>query len=555
MKRLLAALIFIVFALATGYVSVVHAAVSNQVIIIAVVDDAFQVDNPLFKGMLWRNSGEIPNNGRDDDGNGYIDDIIGWDASDQDEGIASPKHRLNEFAHGTHIAVIIARTIRQQLGELEDYPIKLMPIKAVSDSAVQMNMKDGYLGIRYALENGADLINLSWSGGELDQAAKQLLAEARQRDILVVGSVGTYPQRDVSLPAAHPSVMGVAGVDDKNILYSSNYGLEVDISALSKWRDVKTELDGVSNSVALVTATMAIMKYRNPIASNTQIKYCLQKTAKILDAANPTIAGQLGAGLLSTKDAISCVENINLPVSNEANYSTRREQPKGSLIYQYQREPKTKTHQWLIKPTGQYAGLELKPYVEGDSGDSSLEVYTVSSQQDKKQEIVWRGLLKELPDKISTKKSAIKIILHAKSEQDFQFVARYATYNINFSERYCRGITTINIDDISTPVMISDGSAGLTYAAESDCKWLVKPKPGFNLKLEFIKVDTELEVDGIHIFRGATTSQSNFLMKITGDRLPPTIIVERDPVLIWFTSDKQNHGDGFSVRVSNTQKQ
>lgn len=530
-----------------------HAATSNPAIVVAVVDDAFQIDNPLFKGMLWRNSGEIPNNGRDDDGNGYIDDMTGWDASDQDEGIAAPKSRLDEFAHGTHIAGIIARTIRQQLGELKDYPVKLMLIKAVSDSAVQMNMKDGYQGIRYALENGADLINLSWSGGELDQTAKQLLAEARQRDILVVGSVGTYPQKDLSVPAAHPAVMGVAGVDDKNILYSSNYGREVDISALSKWKDVNTELDGVSNSVALVTAAMTIMKYRNPLASNTQIKHCLQKTAKTLDAMNPTIAGQLGAGLLSTNDAISCVETIHKPVRNDENYSTRREQPKGSVIYQHQRKSKIKTRQWLIMPTGQYDGLELNPYVEGGSGDSSLDIYAVSSQQGKKQDIVWRGLLKDLPDKISTEKSAIKLVLNAKSEQDFQFFAHYSMNNINFSELYCKGITTINIDDVSTPVLITDGSAGLVYAGESDCKWLVKPKHGFDLKLEFIKVDTELGVDGIHLFRGDTTSQSNFLMKITGDVLPPTIIVERDPVLIWFTSDKQNHGDGFSLRASITQ--
>lgn len=554
MKRLFTALIFSVFAPTLGSANTVHSVALSQDIVVAVVDDAFQIDNPLFKGMLWRNSDEIPNNGRDDDGNGYIDDTVGWDASDHDEGIASPEYRMDEFAHGTHIASIIARTIRKHLGELDDYPVKLMLIKGISDSAVQMNMKDGYLGIRYALENKADLINLSWSGGELDQVAKQLLAEARRKDVFIVGSVGTYPQKEAIHPAAHAAVMGVAGVNDKNIIYSSNYGSEVDISALSMWRGLKPELDGVSNSVALVTAAIAIMKNRNPLASNTQIKYCLQKTAETLDAANPTIAGQLGAGLLNTDDAVSCIENTNLPVNYDGSYSTRREQPKGLLVYQHQRVSDTKTLKWSVIPRGQYAGLELKPYVEGDSEDSSLEIYAISSQPNKKQELIWRGLLKELPDKISTDQNAIQISLNAKSGKNFKFVASYATQNINFSERYCSGMTTINIDDISTSTLITDGSADLAYAAESDCKWLIVPKQGFNLKLEFVKVDTELDVDGIHLFRGATTSQSNFLMKITGDNLPPTIIVEQDPVLIWFTSDKQNHGDGFGLSVSTLQK-
>ncbi len=536
----------------------ISARTHQPAIVIAIVDDGWVHDLDIFKGMLWRNPGEVANNGRDDDGNGRVDDLLGWDVSDQDEEVRPPDARLAEYPHGTYMAAQIASLIRQNLGDLDDFPIKLMFIKAISDTATYLNMEDGYLGLQTALEYNPDVINLSWSGGKLDNAAGKALADARTRDIFVVGSVGTYPQKGPAYPAAHPAVFGIAGIDSRNKLFKSNYGEDVELAAKSEGypekllgADSPEEIDGVSNSTALVTATVALMKYASPTASNRTIKHCLQATAIPLEDFNIFIAGQLGAGALDSQAAIECIK------TGLSHQSEIIRNSKGSLVYSNTGRSRQKSRSWVIAPTGMYAGFTLKPFVDGQAKQSTLSVYAYefTDEGSDSSELIWGGLLSDLPPQIQTQYTSIRLELEAKSNKEFEFQVGYATQNVDQSTRFCSGRKELLIDDVTTPVILSDGSGNEDYAINSDCKWVLTPKPDHDLVLEFLELDTELNVDSIYLFRGKTTSQTELLMRISGAKLPPKIIVEGGPALLWFTSDAENQAAGFKLKISITPHQ
>ncbi|MFT5654719.1 MAG: hypothetical protein ACI9XU_000433 [Arenicella sp.] len=522
---------------------------NSKLIVIAIVDDAFEVDDSYLKGLLWNNPREIVNNRKDDDNNGYIDDVIGWDVSDQDQNVAAPVSRRQEFSHGTAMAKLIVSSIRESLGEMDEYPIKIMPIKAVADRAQQLNLVDGYNGLRYAIENNADLINLSWGGGIPTKSDMQVLSFAEQSESIVIASLGTYPQKDESMPAGHATVIGVVGVDEENKLFSSNFGKEADIAALARHTVYEEEYEGVSVSTALVTATMALMKLKKPSATKQELMHCLQTTAKPVDIFNAERAGQLGAGLIAKKEAIACIAEYDEKSSSVRDEPMFVKQPEGVLRYRHTGKPKQASLSWSINPEGRYQGIEIKPYVEGLPKRSTLEVKEAGGTS----KVFWSGLLSELPATIFSEDSNVAIKLNVDSKSSFNFVTGFATKNIIFSEQFCKDNLEIVFDADSAPYLLEDGSGDFDYAGESDCKWLFVPTEGFNLKFEFVQIDTELHVDGIHFFRGDTTSQTNFLMKVTGAKLPPPIIIERDPVTVWFTSDIPNPGQGFKLRVSQVQ--
>lgn len=511
-------------------------------LVIAVVDDAFRVSHDMFDGMRWRNSAEVANNGIDDDGNGYIDDINGWDASDHDNNLLPPETRVTEFSHGTNMAGIVASHIRAHFGQRKEYPIKLMFVKAVSDSATQVNLKDGYKGIDYALKNGANIISLSWGGGKLTDEAKQVLLRAKEQGVTVIASLGTYPQADPSYPSAHSATIGVAGVDDNGKLFSSNFGTEVDVLASSSpvdtadvvANDVYKSTFGVSNAVAIVAAQAAIAKVENPLLNDLNLRHCLQSTALSQDHNNSNIAGKLGAGLVDLNGLLRCASNLGQAVDG------KRNQAKGSLYYTRKKNKDSKVTHWQLRPQGQYKGLVLKPYVQGKAKKTEVRII---SQLEKT--VIWEGLVNELPETIETDSTQLDIELIAKTKSNFTFGLHYQTNNIEFSEQYCQGLVVIE-----EALIFEDGSGQYPYAAKSNCKWLIKPKDGFDIGLTFLEMDTEIHTDGIYLFRGDNTQKANMLMRITGNEVPHKIIVQQSEVLLWFVSNDSVEGQGFKVQVS-----
>ncbi len=154
-------------------------------VVVAVIDSGIDIFHEDLSGNIWNNPGEIANNGIDDDGNGYIDDVHGWDFA---YGTADPQDR---FVHGTHIAGVIGARGGNGVGIAGVvWRVSLMSVKTFNDQGGG-TVESIAEGIVYAASEGADVINLSFSlYGEPSELVRDAIRYAADRDVLVVAAAG-----------------------------------------------------------------------------------------------------------------------------------------------------------------------------------------------------------------------------------------------------------------------------------------------------------------------------------------------------------------------------
>lgn len=188
------------------------AAGGDSSVVVAVIDTGVDYTHEDLKDNIWVNTKEIPGNGIDDDGNGYIDDVYGVDLeTGRDSG-------MDDNGHGTHVAGIIAAA-NNHIGVVGlAYNVKLMPIKAGMASGF-FNQSQIAKGILYAYNNGADVINMSFGGSASTIAVQDALETAYTRCVLVAAAGNDGMPNEARLitaptyPAALSYVMGVMSVD------------------------------------------------------------------------------------------------------------------------------------------------------------------------------------------------------------------------------------------------------------------------------------------------------------------------------------------------------
>ena len=187
------------------------AAGGDSSVVVAVIDTGVDYTHEDLKDNIWVNTKEIPGNGIDDDGNGYIDDVYGVNLeTGKDSG-------MDDNGHGTHVAGIIAAA-NNHIGVVGlAYNVKLMPIKAGMASGF-FNQSQIAKGILYAYNNGADVINMSFGGSASTIAVQDALETAYTRCVLVAAAGNDGAPNEGLLarpayPAALSYVMGVMSVD------------------------------------------------------------------------------------------------------------------------------------------------------------------------------------------------------------------------------------------------------------------------------------------------------------------------------------------------------
>lgn len=196
-------------------------------VVVAVIDSGVDYEHQDLKDNMWVNTGEIPGNGIDDDGNGYVDDYYGADI------LTGKGNGGDTNGHGTHVAGIIAAR-HNHVGTLGiAYNVKIMSVKAAAHNGT-LNQADIAKAVLYAYENGAEVINMSFGGSACSIAVQDALATAYTRCVLVAsaGNDGLPNEPapgwggDVlpNYPAALSYVLGVMSVD--------RYGRE---SSFSNW--------------------------------------------------------------------------------------------------------------------------------------------------------------------------------------------------------------------------------------------------------------------------------------------------------------------------------
>ncbi|MFH1142770.1 MAG: S8 family serine peptidase [Candidatus Uhrbacteria bacterium] len=316
----------------------------SNTVIVAILDSGLDLDHPDIKNNLWTNPGEIAGDGIDNDGNGYIDDIHGWDFIDND-GQPEPNffqpYTNDAVIHGTLVAGIIGATADNNLGISGiNWNVKLMPIRLL-DGLGSGSSSDASEAVNYAVANGARVINSSFSGSLNDPLYRLAIRDAYYAGVAVIaavgnnddgngaGNLGRYP----IYPACYERVDGQdwvigVGATDKNDNKAdfSNYGDCVDISApgvdvygtLYQYL-VDAELidlyggywDGTSVAAPQVTGATALLLSIYPTLNVGQLQTVMQLSVDPV-ALGTVYQGQLGAGRLNIDQAIRLAANFAL---------------------------------------------------------------------------------------------------------------------------------------------------------------------------------------------------------------------------------------------------
>lgn len=196
--------------------------------VVAVIDTGVDYTHKDLADNIWVNEGEIPGNGIDDDGNGYVDDVHGVDFV---EGDSDP---MDEHGHGTHVAGIIAMTPGNGGGVGVAYGAKIMCVRAGQANG-SFASTDIAKAIKYAADNGADVINMSFGGRGRSYLVESALQDAFPSCVLVAAAgndglptndafgAGYLLTEDI-YPAGYKYVIGVMATDNnKSLAYFSNW--------------------------------------------------------------------------------------------------------------------------------------------------------------------------------------------------------------------------------------------------------------------------------------------------------------------------------------------
>lgn len=221
---------------------------SLREVVVAIIDTGVDYEHPELAPNMWMNPGEIPGDGIDNDGNGYVDDIYGWDFYNSDNTVChyqyDPISKTNIAAtddnddHGTHIAGIIAATANNNIGIAgiaSNVNVKIMTLKINGGPNATGSIGSAIEAIKYATMMGADICNLSWGTFNYNEALEIVMRESNMLFIAAAGNSGTNNNSKPVYPASYQldNLISVTYITPHGKLANfSNYGTtSVDVAA------------------------------------------------------------------------------------------------------------------------------------------------------------------------------------------------------------------------------------------------------------------------------------------------------------------------------------
>lgn len=271
-------------------------------VIVAVIDSGVDYNHPDLSSSIWINNMEVANNSLDDDGNGFIDDILGWDFVDDDND------PMDTYSHGTHSAGIIAAEADNQRGVAGiSSHARIMILRIINASGVATTA-DAVAAVNYASENGADVINISWGVRDPIYPSRALQEAIEASEAVVVCAAGNQGSDNDATPYYPASyeidhIIAVASSDQDDGLSSfSNFGAgSVDVAApgenivscrLSSSYDEGAYQfgSGTSASAACVSGLASLIKSQSPYLSNREIKAAIENSVDIVPSFSEMIS-------------------------------------------------------------------------------------------------------------------------------------------------------------------------------------------------------------------------------------------------------------------------
>jgi subtilisin family serine protease len=312
-------------------------------VIVAVVDSGLDRTHPVFKayksdgsggsGALWVNTAEANGTpGYDDDGNGFVDDINGWNF------VSNSPNVNDDNNHGTHVSgIVVGAGLNIFQRPLPESKILIMPVKSLGADGTGTTAT-AIKAIDYAVNNGAQVINNSWGGSNFSKALLDSLTAAYNNGILIVNAAGNYNSNNDSLPMYPanydlPSVISVASVSSSDTRSSfSNYGKST-VHVASPGESILSTvpgggynyMSGTSMASPFVAGVAALALREEPQLTGYQIKQKLFSNVDVI------------AGLANYVSTSGRIDSAKLIQAVQASHGESASQP--NYVYSASRYP------------------------------------------------------------------------------------------------------------------------------------------------------------------------------------------------------------------------
>ncbi len=513
-------------------------------ITIAVIDSGVQIDHPDLADNIWINEDEIAGTGLDDSGNGFIDDIHGWDFVDN---VADPSPKLADgwtesgASHGTMVAGIIAAVGNNNEGVTGvTWEAQIMPLRVLNDKG-EGRVSDVVRAIDYAINNGADIINLSFVGFEYSSSLQAAINRASQAGVIVVSAAGNEDGSgdgfDTDETPVYPAcygknnslVLGVAATDplDQKTDFSS-YGYScVDIAApgVSFFNTITQGANpfepdllydgywsGTSMSAPVISGTLALIAEMNPKLSPPEMVDILFKTADNISRLNPNYLGQLGAGRVNVHRAVETARemlynNLGRIISSPASENEldlELSDISGNLVDELEINQ-------LIRSGARVASGDI-------SGNGKSEIVIVPKKGEKPEIFIF--------------------------SQEGKLIGRFFAYNPNF-----RGGMTVAVSDLDNngqaEIIVGAGPGGGPHVRIFDHR--------ANLKGQFFATDLDFR-GGVNVAAGNIDGRGNNRIVVglmAGSDSAVRIFDRRGNLLGIFLAYENDFRGGINVAVAN----
>lgn len=280
-------------------------------VIVALIDTGVDITHPELSGSIWTNTGEIPGDGIDNDGNGYIDDVYGWNFYDNNAQVFTGA----DDNHGTHSAgtIAAARNGVGTVGICDPAYVKIMVIKTLGTSSGVGTVSNVVKAIRYAQANGASICNLSFGTMKYSEELYQAIKDSEMLFIVAAGngdasgngySIDEQPMYPASFEL--DNIISVANLRfDGQLDRASNYGVRsVDLAAPGNYilstitGNDYAYMSGTSMAAPMVTGTAAMLYSCDASLSLMDVRNRILQSARPIESLSGKVAtgGMLDAG-------------------------------------------------------------------------------------------------------------------------------------------------------------------------------------------------------------------------------------------------------------------